>query len=303
MNKYVQLLIAGIIIGVFPEQVFAASENQIVSQLLDLALRNVFVIMSIMVILVLGFTLAKLTASMLEVQKLRLMKEMGLEPEKKPISGEQPSIFQKSYQWLWSIVPVSREKEIDLGHDYDGIRELDNRLPPWWLLLFYGTILFSVIYMFYYHWAGRGWSSEDQYHKEMEMAEIEKLRYMDLVADAINENNVTKLTDERSLAIGAEIYKFNCLVCHGVYGEGTVGPNLTDDYWIHGGGIRNVFRVVKNGVPAKGMIPWKTQLRPVEMQQVSSYILTLAGTDPPNPKAPEGSIWEPDEDKDLSTGN
>ncbi len=258
--------------------------------------------MSILVIIGIGFTLAKLASAMFEIQKLRLMKEMGIEVKPAKARIDEKSVFEKVYSWLWSIVPITKEKEIDLGHDYDGIRELDNRLPPWWLLLFYGSILWGVVYMFYYHWSGRDWSSHGQYYQEIEVAEVEKLRFMDRMTDAINENNVTMLSDERSLAIGEEIYKLNCLVCHGVYGEGTVGPNFTDEYWIHGGGIKNVFRVIKNGVPAKGMISWKSQLRPIEMQQVASYILMLEGTDPPNQKKPEGTKWTPEED-DLSSVN
>ena len=79
--------------------------------------------------------------------------------------------------------------------------------------------------------------------------------------------------------------------CHGQKGEGLVGPNFADEYWIHGGGIKNVFKVIKYGVPDKGMIAWQAQLKPADMQKVGSYILTLQGTNPPNPKAPQGTIW------------
>ncbi len=294
------MLMVPIMMAAFMVQ--GAAQDSPFAGIMDLTFKNIFLVMSILVIIGIGFTLAKLASAMFELQKLRMMKEMGI--EMKPVKSRvnEKSTFEKVYSWLWSIVPITKEREIDLGHDYDGIRELDNRLPPWWLLLFYGSILWGVGYMFYYHWSGRDWSSQGQYIQEMEVAEVDRLRYMDRMTDAINENNVTMLTDERSLAFGEEIYKMNCLVCHGVYGEGTVGPNFTDEYWVHGGGIKNVFRIVKNGVPAKGMISWKSQLRPIEMQQVASYILTLEGTDPPNQKEPEGTKWTPEED-DLSIVN
>ena len=113
-------------------------------------------------------------------------------------------------------------------------------------------------------------------------------------ANAVNENTVAALTDQKSLAFGQEIFISKCAACHGQKGEGTVGPNMTDEYWLHGGSIKNIFRTVYNGVPDKGMISWSNQLRPSEIQAVSSYILTLKGTNPPNPKAPQGDKYVPE---------
>jgi cytochrome c oxidase cbb3-type subunit 3 len=145
--------------------------------------------------------------------------------------------------------------------------------------------------MYYYHWSGNDWSSDKEYAMAMEEAEIQKAAYLDRMANLVNENSVEVLTDAQSLAEGAEIFKANCLACHGAAGEGGVGPNMTDEYWVHGGGIKNIFKTIKYGVPEKGMISWKSQLKPVAMQKVSSYILTLQGTNPPNAKAPEGEKW------------
>lgn len=190
------------------------------------------------------------------------------------------------------VVPVEREQDIMLHHDYDGIHELDNSMPPWWLNMFYITILWAVGYMFYYHWGGGGPSSEEEYRMKMEKAKKEMAVALAGQANAVDESNVTALTDGAMVGEGELIFKANCVACHGQAGEGGVGPNLTDDYWIHGGGIKNVFKTIKYGVPEKGMISWSAQLKPSDMQKVASYILTLKGTNPSNPKAPQGDIWK-----------
>jgi cytochrome c oxidase cbb3-type subunit 3 len=189
-------------------------------------------------------------------------------------------------------VPIEREGEIILHHDFDGIRELDNVLPPWWVNMFILTIIWAVGYMFYYHWGGNGPSSAEEY--KMEVAEAKKVQAVALAgkANAIDEASVTALTDSGALGEGETIFKSTCAACHGQKGEGMVGPNFTDDYWIHGGGIKNIFKTIKYGVPDKGMISWQAQLKPSDIQKVASYILTLHGTNPPNPKAPQGTIWK-----------
>lgn len=209
-----------------------------------------------------------------------------------PAKSEIP-FWRKLYKVATKTVPVSREKEILLDHNYDGIRELDNRLPPWWLALFYLTIVYGVIYIGYHHFSKYGKSSEEAYLQEMANAKASIDTYLAGRADVVDENTVSVLDDEASLSDGQFIYKLNCVVCHLESGAGLVGPNLTDEYWIHGGGIKDIFRVIKYGVPEKGMIAWSSQLRPVDMQKVASYILTLGGTNPPNPKAPEGTKYDP----------
>jgi len=189
---------------------------------------------------------------------------------------------------LTDAVPLDREHEILLDHCYDGIRELDNRLPPWWLYMFYGTIVFSVFYMWFYHIYGTGNIQEEEYQAEMVQAEME----MKLAASRMDENSVSLLTDESKLKNGEVLYQTNCSPCHGKKGEGGVGPNLTDKYWIHGGDIKAIFKTVKYGVPAKGMIPWQDQLGPSQIQEVSSFIMTLNGTNPPNQKEKQGDLVE-----------
>jgi len=257
-------------------------------------LDNIILIIGGIVIISVFVTLLRLAFSLLSLQKARLMKELGIEKEEVLNELGQP-LWQKAYNWAWNLVPIQEESEIDLGHDYDGIRELDNKLPPWWIILFYGSIVFAGFYMYVYHWSGSGWSSEQEYVESIELAEKRIKEYLSNQADAVDETNVAFLSDENTLLSGENIFKQHCVVCHGQFGEGLVGPNFTDSYWIQGGGIKNIFVTIKYGVPQKGMISWKSTLRPSEMQSVASFIMTLEGTDPPNQKDPEGEIWQLEE--------
>jgi mono/diheme cytochrome c family protein len=176
-------------------------------------------------------------------------------------------------------------------HSYDGIMELDNKAPAWFQFLFYITIVFAVIYMVNFHVLKKENLMLDEYNQEMTAAQQEKELLMKS-GGLINETNVTVADSPEDLKAGKDIFTINCVSCHGNGGEGTVGPNLTDDYWIHGGGIKNVFATISNGVPAKGMITWKAQLNPKQIQQVASYVLTFHGTKPPNGKPPEGNLYK-----------
>jgi cytochrome c oxidase cbb3-type subunit 3 len=196
------------------------------------------------------------------------------------------------FKRFWdNAVPIDQEKDILIDHAHDGIYELDNRLPPWWLYGFYATIVFSVFYIAYYHFSGTDRGQAQEYKTEMREGEAVKRVAQEREEAKINENNVTTATDAKTLESGKTIFIAKCVACHGKGGEGTVGPNLTDEFWLHGGGIKNVFRTVKEGVPAKGMISWKSQLPAGDIRAVSSYILTLKGTNPENPKAPQGEKY------------
>lgn len=175
-----------------------------------------------------------------------------------------------------------------LAHEYDGIRELDNDLPGWWKWLFYLTIVFSVVYITRYHILKTADLQDAEYEKEMAVAK-------ENMPASVDESSLVQLKDEAGITAGKEIFDRNCVVCHLSKGEGLVGPNLTDEYWIHGGSFKDIYQLIKVGVPAKGMISWKDQLSVTEMQQVASYIMTLNGTNPPNAKAPEGVIYVPEE--------
>lgn len=198
--------------------------------------------------------------------------------------------FQKIKDYVVGLKPIEKEKDLMFDHAYDGIRELDNKIPPWFNFLFYGTVVFGIIYMIFYHVLSSGDVQATEYNEEIKMAELKKIELVKSGA-LLDENTLTALTDVSAINSGKDIFVKNCAVCHTEKGGGLVGPNLTDDYWIHGGGIKNIFAVIKNGVPEKGMISWKTQLNPRQIQEVSSFILTLRGTNPPNPKAPEGVLY------------
>ena len=257
---------------------------------------NALVITSGIVLLGVIIALIHLLNVMVKVQQIRIYQEQGieayLEEVKKPA---QASFWDRMYKQWTKVVPVEKEKDILMDHNYDGIRELDNTLPPWWVAMFYLTIGFGVIYFSYYHLFSAGPSSGEEYEIEMEQAERSVQAFLSTQANQVDETNVEALMEEASLAAGEQIYIANCVVCHGTQGEGGIGPNMTDPYWIHGGSIKDVFKVIKYGVPEKGMIAWKAQLSAGDMQKVASYILTLQGINPPNAKEPEGERYEPEE--------
>ena len=186
---------------------------------------------------------------------------------------------------------VVSEDQLLLEHDYDGIKELDNNLPPWWVYLFYASIIFGVVYMVRYEVLGAD-NQEMELQKEIAQAKIDVAEYMKTAPDMMDEKTVTLLTDPADLAVGKELYTTNCAACHRADGGGQIGPNLTDEEWILGGGVKNIFHTLVNGGrDGKGMIAWKGTLKPKEMQKVASYIVSLKGSNPADAKAPEGEIW------------
>ena len=210
--------------------------------------------------------------------------------------GKVPETFiDKINVLLTDAVPVESEEEVLMDHEYDGIQELDNNLPPWWLYGFYASIVFAVIYLFNYHITGNGDLQIAEYNNEMLEAEAAKAAFVTTQENVVDESNVELLTDAADLAAGGKTFKLYCAPCHGENGgsqPGGVGPNLTDEYWIHGGAVTDIFKTIKYGVPEKGMVSWQAQLNPTQIQQVSSFIKSLAGTYPENPKEPQGDLWE-----------
>lgn len=221
-----------------------------------------------------------------EEEKARLAAE-----EQLPL--KESTWFKNLMKKLTKSVPIEEEGSLLLNHDYDGIKELDNNLPPWWVYSFYACIVFAAIYLVRYEMLGAD-NQEMELKKELAQAKIEVEEYMKNAPDLMDEKTVTLLTDPASLAQGKEIYTTNCAACHRADGGGQIGPNLTDDNWILGGGIKNVFHTISNGGrDGKGMVSWKTNgMKPKDIQKVASYVLSLRGSNPSEAKEAEGDLWE-----------
>ncbi|WP_026713874.1 cbb3-type cytochrome c oxidase N-terminal domain-containing protein [Flavobacterium daejeonense] len=219
-----------------------------------------------------------------EEEKARLAAE-----EQLPL--KESAWFKNLMNKLTRTVPIENEASLLMNHDYDGIKELDNNLPPWWVYSFYACIVFAAIYLVRYEMLGAD-NQEMELKKELAQAKIEVAEYMKNAPDLMDEKTVTQLTDPADLAIGKTTFETNCAACHRADAGGQIGPNLTDDNWILGGGIKNIFHTITNGGrDGKGMISWKGTLKPKEIQKVASYIISLKGSNPKDPKAPDGEIW------------
>ncbi len=224
---------------------------------------------------------------LLRKEKLRQVTE-----EEKAVAAEEKANRLSWWDKLNKFKPVSQEAELDLGHEYDGIRELNNRLPPWWLYGFYVSIIFAAVYLWRFHVSHEGPSSKEEYEYAVAKAEQRVQEYLKMKGENVDENTVTLLTDAGDLAAGKKTFE-KCAACHGPAGGGTIGPNLTDDYWLYGGGIKDIFKTIKNGAPStKGMVAWKEMLTPKEIAEVASYIKSLHGTNPPGGKIKEGELYQ-----------
>ena len=203
----------------------------------------------------------------------------------------QSELYKKWMFKISALKPIEDEKDIQLDHDYDGIKELDNGLPPWFTGLFYATIVFALVYLVRFHIVG-DYTQDQEYVMDNTLAEKQVEEYNKTAPDLMNVDKVTLLTEPAALAEGKAIFTTNCVLCHKADGGGAIGPNLTDTSWILGGGIKNVFHTISNGGrDGKGMIAWKGTLKPKEIQKVTSYIISLKGSNPKDPKAPEGEVW------------
>ncbi|TVR82875.1 MAG: hypothetical protein EA409_04170 [Saprospirales bacterium] len=230
------------------------------------------------------------------LRNIKIVAGLEMKSDSAELAAAGTSIWASLWHAMNKSVSIEKEKDVMLDHAYDGIRELDNDLPPWWKYGFYVTIVFALVYLARYHVFQTAPLQLEEFEIAMARAEAER-EARALFAPAINEETVVMLEDEADLERGKAIYVTNCAVCHGQLGEGGIGPNLTDDYWIHGGSINDIFRITKYGVIERGMTPWQDILSPLNIAQVSSYIKTLRGTDPPNQKEPEGDLWIPMEEE------
>mgnify|MGYP000992428033 CR=1 FL=1 len=202
---------------------------------------------------------------------------------------------------LNDTVEIEKEESIMLDHDYDGIRELDNNLPPWWKYGFYLTILVAVIYMINYHVTNTAPLQKEEYTNSVKKAEAEIAEFMKNSANNVDESTVKMLTDNSDIATGKELFLASCSACHGRAGEGSVGPNLTDEYWLHGGGVKDIFKTIKYGWPDKGMKSWKEDFSPVQIAQITSFIRTLKGTNPAKAKEKQGDLYKEENSPSDST--
>jgi cytochrome c oxidase cbb3-type subunit III len=199
-------------------------------------------------------------------------------------------------QKMNASVPVDQEKNIELDHSYDGIKELDNHLPPWWKWLFYGTIGWAALYLVVFHFSDTLPLSEEEYQNELAVAEeqAKQRKANQPPAEAIDENSLTYTNDPVIIEKGKNVFGNNpCGSCHRNDGGGnTIGPNLTDEYWIHGGDVKSVFNTIKNGAVDKGMPAWGKAMSPQDLRDLTFYILSLQGSNPPDAKSPQGEPYK-----------
>lgn len=211
--------------------------------------------------------------------------------EAKSIPITENETFLKIKKWFVKSRPIEEEGQLLLEHDYDGIKELDNDLPPWWTKLFYACIIFGFIYLAKYHLFGDA-NQVQEFETEMAEAKLAVEEYKKTAKDLIDFETVTLLTEAGDISSGKKVFETNCIACHRPDAGGAIGPNLTDDHWILGGGIKNVFHTItEGGRDGKGMVAWKGTLKPSEIQQVASYVLSLQGTNPKDAKPAEGDVW------------
>ena len=217
-----------------------------------------------------------------------------LESQGQPEVEALPLMERLKRKWdAMHFKPIEEEHKLDTGHSYDGIRELDNVVPPWFTTAFLLTIVFAIGYIYRYHIAKSAPMQTEEYEISVAKAELEHDEYLKTQASNIDESNVALMTGAE-LDAGKKTFIMLCAACHKSDGGGLVGPNLCDDYWIHGGSLQHVFKTIKYGVPDKGMISWKEQLTPSQIAQVANYILTLKGSNPPDAKDKQGELYVAD---------
>jgi cytochrome c oxidase cbb3-type subunit 3 len=211
-------------------------------------------------------------------------------------NSENLSGWKKFMKSMTKSHDLATEEDIMLDHDYDGIKELDNVLPPWWLYGFYITIAASIFYYIMIFGFGK-YNQVDELNEAMAKAQVEVEAYKEANPELYDDANIVALTDAESLAKGEELFASKtCTACHLADLGGSIGPNLTDNVWILGGGVKDIYNTIsKGGRPGKGMIAWESTISRDERIQLASYIISMQGTEPAAPKAPEGDIIWPQE--------
>jgi cytochrome c oxidase cbb3-type subunit 3 len=206
-------------------------------------------------------------------------------------AGESGKVHLSWWDRFTALKTEKSEEELRLDEDFDGIYELDNPTPPWFNFIFYTTIIVAVLYLLNYHVLKTGLLQDAEYTEEVEIGKAKTAAYLAKAGNLIDESNVTLLAEKVDVEAGSKMYQEKCAVCHVNDGGGSVGPNLTDAYWIHGADLKSIFKTIKYGVPAKGMISWQNTFNGKQMQQLASYVKTLQGTTPAKPKNPQGDLY------------
>lgn len=257
------------------------------------------ILMDIVIVVFIIAALVLLAVSLVLLKTFKVLSKELLNPSQLQVRVAEPRLeyeewaaLQKSKPGFWTkllgLKPISQEKDIMLDHEFDGIAELDNPTPAWFMWLFYATIIFAGAYLLNYHVFNWGKLQDEEYVVEMKEAKAAKDAYLSKAANLIDENTVKENKDAAVISAGQALFNTNCVACHGDKGQGVVGPNLTDEYWLHGGKINDVFKTIKYGIPDKGMISWEKTLTPKQISEISNYILSLKGTNPAGAKAPQG---------------
>ncbi|MGJ1263824.1 cbb3-type cytochrome c oxidase N-terminal domain-containing protein [Sphingobacterium spiritivorum] len=278
-------------------KLFLVADSTAVSSGWNMSTGNIYndilIILLVVVLIVLLFTALSVSKAIKSILKIT-MPEVLLQEQAAKVAAKQARKIKWSNNWkkIMGLRPISEEKDIVIDHSYDGIKELDNPIPIWFNALFYSTITFGIIYLLVYHVFGWGLNQDQEYVREVAQAEKAKQEYLAQVADLIDETSITVDETGAMATAGKAIFAANCSACHGQAGEGGIGPNLTDRFWLHGGEIKDVFKTVKYGVPDKGMVPWEQTLSPAQIAEVSNYIVSIRDTKPANPKEPQGAEVE-----------
>jgi len=228
------------------------------------------------------------------IQTLKFLKPDELEEDMALAPERSKNWFDKWWDKINNFKPLSEEANIDTGHSYDGIRELDNVTPTWFVTGFLLTILFAGVYLYRYHIGKTAPLQIEEFTIEMAKAEEEKSKLLLTKADNVDESNVV-LLGASDIDNGKKLFASTCAACHGANGAsmpGGVGPNLADEYWIHGGSIKDIFKSIKYGWPEKGMIAWQNNLSSKQMAQLSSFIISIQGSKPAGAKEPQGEIYK-----------
>jgi len=257
--------------------------------LLPLYLVTTFVFVVIILVLVVAIYLIKILNIVTEQAEKQKAEKLGVAYHQKP------TVWQKFVQRVNASVPVAEEKNIELDHNYDGIKELDNHLPPWWTWLFYGTIGWAAIYIIVFHFSNTLPLSLEEYQNEVALAEEQARKLKESQPQAIiDESSLQFTSDATIIEKGKSVFMSNnCGSCHRNDGGGnTIGPNLTDKYWMHGGDVKNVFQTIKNGVVEKGMPAWGKSMSPEDVRNVTFFVMSLQGTTPMGAKAAQGELFE-----------